>query len=75
MDASRRGALMLVRFAAASLMVVALMELALAWAEFYFQHESFNVLLAVFWSLLFVAGVIVLIKAQSLAEWIANKLE
>jgi hypothetical protein len=75
MDASRRGALMLVRFAAAGLMVVALMELALAWAEFHFQHEPFNVPLAVFWSLLFVAGMVLLIKAQSLAEWIADRLE
>ena len=75
MDASRRGALLLVRFTAACLMGVSMVELALNWAEFKFRQMPVNIPLAALWGILFLVGVAVLIKARSIADWISDKLE
>jgi len=75
MDASRRGALLLVRFTAACLMGMSIVELALYWAEFKFRQVPVNIPLAVLWGIVFLAGIAVLIKAKSIADWISDKLE
>jgi hypothetical protein len=75
MDASHRGALMLVRFSAACLMGMSLIELTLSWAEYHFRQQPISIPSAVLWGILFVAGVIILIKAKSVADWLSDKLE
>ncbi len=75
MDASRRGALLLVRFTAACLMGMSIVELALCWAEFKFRQIPVNIPLAALWGVLLLAGVVTLIKARAAAEWLAGKLE
>lgn len=75
MDASHRGALMLVRFIAACLMGLGVVEITLSWAESFFQQKPVNVPGVVLWAVLFMAGVALLFKAKSVAEWMADKLE
>ena len=75
MDASHRGALLLVRFSAACLMALSAVELALSWAEYRFRQEPVNLPLAGLWGILFAAGVVILIKAKAMANWISDKLE
>jgi hypothetical protein len=75
MDASNRGALMLVRFIAVALMGLGVVELSLAWLESSARHTPlrfFDVILPV---ILFALGVAGLIKAGSLAKWISDKLD
>jgi len=75
MDASNRGALMFVRFVAASLMGMSALELALYWAEFKFRQVPVNILFAALWGISFLAGIVVLVKAKAVANWISDKLE
>jgi hypothetical protein len=75
MDAPERGALMLVRFIAAALMAISVVELALYWLESDVHHTplqtSHGVLLAVPFGL----GVVILVKARAVAEWISDKFD
>ncbi len=66
---------MLVRFIAAALMGMSLVEFSLAWAEYHFRHVPVNVWSAVLWGIAFLAGIVMLAKAGDLARWIDNKLE
>lgn len=75
MEASQRGALLLVRFTAACLMGMSIVELALYWAEFKFRQVPVSVPFAVLWGMVFLAGVAVLIRSKSIADWISDKLE
>ncbi len=73
MDASERGAMMLVRFVALALIGVSLVELALA-----FALESkipVEVLPCVLKSIPALIGLVMLVKARALAEWIAGLLD
>ena len=65
---------MLVRFIAASLMGMSIVELALYGVEYEFRHTSVNILLSTLWIVAFLVGVTMLIKAKAIAEWISDRL-
>jgi uncharacterized membrane protein len=75
MDAPDRGALMLVRFIGVSLMGVTLVNLALYWVVTQHNHTEMTIFPCVLKSIPAVIGLVVLIKARVLAEWISNKLD
>ncbi len=75
MDAPDRGALMLVRFIAVSLICVTLVELALYWVIAEHNHTALEIFPCILKSIPAVLGIVVLIKAKTLAEWISNKLD
>ena len=66
---------MLVRFIAAALIGWALADFALYLAVCHHKDLQVEIIPCVMKSLPFVAGVIVLIKARSLAEWLSDKLD
>ena len=66
---------MFVRFVAACFMGMSVVEIVLDWAEFKFRQVPFNIPLTVLWIIVFLAGVVVLIKARAVADWISEKLE
>jgi hypothetical protein len=75
MDAPERGALMLVRFVAAALIGWALVELALYWVICSHNHQPVQILVCVLKAIPLLLGVVMLIKAKSLAEWLSEKLD
>ena len=75
MDSPERGALMLVRFIAAALIGWSLLELALYVVVSHHNDVPVAVVPCVVKSLPFVAGVVILIKSRSLAEWLSDKLD
>lgn len=75
MDSPERGALMLVRIIAAALIGWAVVELALYWAIRSHDNLPLETGTCLLKSLPLLAGVIMLIKARSLAEWISDKLD
>jgi apolipoprotein N-acyltransferase len=75
MDASNRGALMLVRFIAIALMGFGLIDLGFHWIESFAHHAPMQTFDFALPSICFVLGIVVLIKAGSLAEWISNRLD
>jgi hypothetical protein len=75
MDASDRGALMLVRFIGVALMGFGLIDLVLHWVERFAHHASMRAFDFALPSICFVLGIVVLIKASSIAEWISNRLD
>jgi hypothetical protein len=77
MDAPERGGLTLVRLIGVMLVVATILELGLYWAkcsipEHKVPMEVIPVLLRLIPAVL---GVVVLIKARALAEWISNILD
>ena len=75
MDEPHRGALMLVRLIAVALIGFGVIELSLSWLESSAHHMPLRVFDFVLPAILFVAGIVVLVKAGSLAAWISNKLD
>jgi hypothetical protein len=75
MDAPDRGALMLVRFIAVSLMGVTLVNWVLYWVVAQHNHTEVTIFSWVLKSIPAVIGLVFLIKAKALAEWISNKLD
>ena len=75
MDASERGALMLVRFIALGLVGWSVAELALYVAVCRHNHADVQITKCVVRSLPLLAGTVVLVKAKALAEWISNILD
>lgn len=65
---------MLVRFIAASLMGMSIVELALYGVEYKFRHIPVNILLSSLWIVAFLVGVTMLIKAKAIAEWLSDRL-
>lgn len=66
---------MLVRFIAVALIGVTLVELALYWVVSASQHTPMLAFPCVLKSIPAVLGVVILIKARAVAEWISNKLD
>jgi hypothetical protein len=66
---------MLVRFLALALMGWSVAEFALYWVVSEHNHTAFEVLPCVEKTLPLLLGVVMLIKARALAEWIADKLD
>jgi hypothetical protein len=75
MDAPDRGALMLVRFIALSLIGIAIVDISLYWVVCSSHHEPVQILPCLTKSLPAIAGLVILIKAKALAEWISNKMD
>jgi hypothetical protein len=75
MDAPERGALMLVRFVAVSLIGITIIELVLYWVVSSAHHTSLEIFPCVLKSIPFLLGVVMLIKSKALAEWVSDKLE
>ena len=75
MEAPERGALMLVRFIAAALIGWTAVELALYYAVSQHNHTPMKISACALKSIPLILGIIVLIKSQSLAEWLSDKLD
>lgn len=75
MDASQRGALMLVRVIALALLGWSVVNFALYLAINQHDHADLQVIPCVIKFLPGLAGIIILIKARAVAEWLADKLE
>jgi hypothetical protein len=75
MDSPERGALMLIRFVAAALIGWALVELALYLLICHNKNVPVEIVPCVIKSLPLLAGVVVLVKARTLAEWLSDKLD
>jgi hypothetical protein len=75
MDAPERGALMLVRFIAASLMAITLVNLALYWVVTHHNHSQMTIFPSVLKSIPALIGIFILVKARAVAGWISNKLD
>jgi hypothetical protein len=77
MDAPNRGALKFVRLVAACFMVIGLLDTGLYLTQcFEPKHPApVKILPIVFNSIPFVIGVVILIKARAVANWISDKLE
>lgn len=66
---------MLVRIIAAALIGWAVVDLALYWVICSHNHKPVEVLTCILKALPLLVGVIFLIKAKSLAEWVSDKLD
>ncbi len=66
---------MLVRFVAVALIGLGVIELSLSWVEAATHHTPIQFVDFLFPGILFILGIIGLVKAGSLAEWISNKLD
>jgi hypothetical protein len=75
MDAPDRGALMLVRFIAVSLLAVTLVNLALYWVITQHNRIEMTIFPCVLKSIPAVVGLVLLVKARAVAEWISDKMD
>lgn len=66
---------MFVRFAAAGLVGLSVLELGLYAANCLAQHHPIQVFHGLLLFLPFVLGIVVLIRARAIAEWLANKFD
>ncbi len=66
---------MLVRFIAVSLICVTLVELALYWVITQHNHTPVGTLPCILKSIPAVAGIVMLVRAKAIAEWISDKLD
>ena len=66
---------MLVRFVALSLVCVTIVNLALYWVVSQHEHTGMTILSCVLKSIPAMVGLILLIKARAVAEWISRKLD
>ena len=75
MDAPERGALMLVYFIAIGLIGLSVLELGLYAGECHVHHQPVQVFHAVLLFIPLVLGIVVLVRARAVAEWISNKFD
>ena len=75
MEAPERGALMLVRFTAAALIGWSVMELSLYVLVCRHNAVPVAVIPCVIRSIPFVGGVVILVRARAIAEWVSEKLD
>ena len=66
---------MLVRFVAITLIGWSLADLALYWAVCQHNKVDMKIMVCGVKSLPLLAGLVVLVKARALAEWVADKLD
>ncbi len=66
---------MFVRFTAAGLVCLSVLEVGLYAAECLAHHESIETLHGAFLSLPLFLGIVILIRARAIAEWLANKFD
>jgi hypothetical protein len=75
MDSPERGALMLVRFVAATLIGWTVVDFALYWVVSQHNHTPMEVFPCVLKSIPLVLGVAMLIKSKTVAQWVSDKLD
>jgi hypothetical protein len=75
MEAPERLALMFVRFLAAALIGWAVVDVSLYVAVRSHDQLPVEILPCVLKSISFVAGVVILVKSKSIAEWLAETLD
>ncbi|HEX3855720.1 MAG TPA: hypothetical protein VHY30_00305 [Verrucomicrobiae bacterium] len=75
MDSPERGALMLVRFVATTLIGWTMVDLALYWVIAHHNRTALEIFPCVLKSIPCVLGIIMLIRAKALAQWISDKLD
>ena len=75
MDAPPKGALLLVRFAAAGLLALSGLETGLSVARDIAHHRSVSCLPLALPAILFALAVAILIKSNAIAEWISSWLD
>ena len=75
MDAPDRGALMLVRFIGVSLLAVSLVDLALYWVVAQHNQTEMAIFPCVLKSIPAVIGLVLLVKARAVAQWISDKMD
>ncbi|MGO8836467.1 MAG: hypothetical protein ACLQAH_05625 [Limisphaerales bacterium] len=75
MDAPPRGALMFVRFTAAGLIGLSVLELGLYAGECFVHYQPVQFIHGLLLFLPFVIGVAILVKARAVADWISNKFD
>lgn len=75
MESPERGALMLVRFIAVALIGWAVTELALYWVICRHDNKPVEILPCILKSIPLLAGLVTVIKAKPIAEWVADKLD
>jgi hypothetical protein len=75
MDAPERGALMLVRFIAVSLIGISVIEIALYWVVSSVHHAPMQTFPCILKSIPAVAGIAILIKAKAFANWLSDLLD
>jgi hypothetical protein len=75
MDAPERGALMLVRFIAAALIAWTVVDVALYWVIARHNHTGMETFPCILKSVPAVLGIVILIRAKSVAQWISDKLD
>jgi hypothetical protein len=84
MESSQRGALGLVRLIAGCLIVIGLLDAGLYFTQYlslfssqthHEPRQPLNVLRVILDSLPVIAGIVILIKAKSIAEWVSDLIE
>jgi hypothetical protein len=77
MESSQRGALSLVRLVAACLIVIGLLDVGLYLTKCFAPNHRVpvNYLIVVLDFIPGLAGIVVLIKAKAIAEWLADMIE
>jgi hypothetical protein len=75
MDAPERGALMLVRFVAVSLIGITIVELTLYWVVSQHYHTPMKIFPCILKSIPALLGVVCLVKSKVLAQWVSDKLD
>jgi hypothetical protein len=75
MEAPERGALMLVRFVAVSLIGLSLVEFALYWVVSQHYNTTMKIFPCFLKAIPALLGVAFLIKSKALARWVSDKLD
>ena len=75
MDPSQRGALLFVRFLASCLLGLSAIFLALLYVDQAVNHHPAAILTTLLRALPALVGVVMLVKARPLAEWLADLLD
>jgi hypothetical protein len=75
MDAPERGALMLVRFIAATLIGWTFVDFALYWVVSQHNHTPMTIFPCILKSIPALLGIAMLVRARAVAEWLSDKLD
>jgi hypothetical protein len=75
MTSPERGALMLVRFLAVALIGWAVVETALYWVVCQHRQQTMEVAKLLVKILPLIVGIVLLVRAGAIAEWISDKLD
>jgi hypothetical protein len=75
MDSPERGALMLVRFVAATLIGWTMVDLALYWVIAQHNRTAIEIFPCILKSIPALLGIVALVKSKALAQWISDKLD